>query len=264
MNPALRAAIETATPERLRAVLESIRAESSAAHDLVTAKLLLGEADSTDRTTSEDEGTQAGGSTAEKRKTSSKPKQRPRPRYAICEHCGKEFDVTSNGADDCVWHDGTPNDYGLTSAKRLLASAAGRLEANEDAFVDMEEETWGPHEDYKEEFPENFNWTCCQQDGTTEGCNVERHEERPDAYKRARRSVTMYSILRSAIDTSTHERLYKVLVAICKKSPIARELVSLNILLDEADSTDRSIYSDDKATNGDEVSHDNDATGEPG
>lgn len=194
MDPALRAAIETATPEWLLAVLESICAESSTAHDLVTAKLLLGDADSTDRTSSGDEETRASSSTAKKRKRSSKPKQRPRPRYAICEHCGKEFDVTSNGADDCVWHDGTQNDYGFTSAKRLLTIAAGKLEANEDAFVDMEEETWGPHEDYMEEFPENFNWTCCQQDGTTEGCNVGRHKKGPDANKKARRSRTIRNI----------------------------------------------------------------------
>lgn len=33
--------------------------------------------------------------------------KRLKSRYATCEHCSEEFDVTDNGNNECVWHDGT-------------------------------------------------------------------------------------------------------------------------------------------------------------
>ena len=33
--------------------------------------------------------------------------KRLRMRYATCEHCDEEFDVTRNGENDCTWHPGT-------------------------------------------------------------------------------------------------------------------------------------------------------------
>ena len=31
-----------------------------------------------------------------------------RSRYATCEHCSEEYDVTENKAKACIWHDGKP------------------------------------------------------------------------------------------------------------------------------------------------------------
>ena len=35
--------------------------------------------------------------------------KRLRSRFATCENCSTEFDVTDNGKNDCVWHPGTHN-----------------------------------------------------------------------------------------------------------------------------------------------------------
>ncbi len=87
--------------------------EFAIAHDLISSKLLLGDADSRDCTSSEDGEAQTGDGTTKKRKRSSRQKKRPRPRYAICKHCDEEFDVTSNGDDSCAWHDCMRNNCGF-------------------------------------------------------------------------------------------------------------------------------------------------------
>jgi hypothetical protein len=48
------------------------------------------------------------GATARVLKASPIPKtpKRLRPRFATCEHCSEEFDVTENEDDACMWHDG--------------------------------------------------------------------------------------------------------------------------------------------------------------
>lgn len=144
VDPTLRAIIDAATIHRLREVLIAICTESTAGRDIVSKKLVLGEEDSTDYTKSseeededkdeddeEDEGEDENAipealrqerlrlkkevqelrheaQLQKERLQAAKPqKKRPRPRYAICEHCNEEFDVTFNEPEDCMWHDGT-------------------------------------------------------------------------------------------------------------------------------------------------------------
>lgn len=66
----------------------------------------------------------------------------------------------------------------------------GDLEVNEEAFVDWDEDCHGPMDtsENRRQWPENFTWSCCEEDGTAEGCEVGEHEpeQAQDRRKRAR------------------------------------------------------------------------------
>lgn len=85
-----------------------------------------------------------------------------RTRYALCVNCEEEFDVTDNVDDEgCMYHD-------------------GELEVDQDMFVDHDENCHGPmdSEDNRRDYPENFIYSCCDEDGQAEGCQTGRHVER--------------------------------------------------------------------------------------
>ncbi|KAJ7895067.1 hypothetical protein B0H13DRAFT_828179 [Mycena leptocephala] len=79
------------------------------------------------------------------------------PRWETCANCGETYDV-NEGEDECTFH-------------------PGDLEVNEAKFLDWDEDCHGPmdSEHNREEFPENFSWTCCNGDGMTEGCANGKH-----------------------------------------------------------------------------------------
>ncbi|KAK8166993.1 hypothetical protein IWX90DRAFT_504015 [Phyllosticta citrichinensis] len=121
-----------------------------------------------------------------------------RARYAICEHCKAEFDVTLNRPDACVWHHGkpgTPRD----AARRLQCRKEfdlkcqeheackyhdGKLEALPEFWENVDNDSChgDPHYDefLKEDLPEGYGYECCQGDARSQGCRVGRHKENDD------------------------------------------------------------------------------------
>lgn len=53
-----------------------------------------------------------------------------------------------------------------------LTCLQGMLKPDMHSFADWDEEVHGPidADDTRREFPENFLWTCCQEDGVSVGC----------------------------------------------------------------------------------------------
>ncbi|KAG8626355.1 hypothetical protein KVT40_005300 [Elsinoe batatas] len=84
-----------------------------------------------------------------------------RKRYEHCVNCKEEFDVNFNDEVACRWHD-------------------GELEVDWDGdfWADHDEDCHGTidTEDMREEYPEGFTWSCCDEPGGSEGCQVGEHE----------------------------------------------------------------------------------------
>ncbi|KAJ7352326.1 hypothetical protein DFH08DRAFT_84448 [Mycena albidolilacea] len=88
------------------------------------------------------------------------------PRWETCSNCGETYDVNSDD-EECTFH-------------------PGEMEVDEEKFDDWDEGCHGPidTEHTRKEFPENFSWTCCDGDGTTEGCVTGHHS--PAVHKKQR------------------------------------------------------------------------------
>ncbi|KAI0635710.1 hypothetical protein C8Q77DRAFT_587857 [Trametes polyzona] len=92
------------------------------------------------------------------------------PRWRVCANCGEEYDAgAEREPDECKYH-------------------PGELEVNEDAFVDWDEDVHGPMDtpENRESYPDNFIWTCCDLDGTKEGCTRDEHEPEEESHQRKR------------------------------------------------------------------------------
>jgi hypothetical protein len=53
-----------------------------------------------------------------------------------------------------------------------------------DAWADHDELCHGPIADMRDQCPEGFKWSCCEEEGYEEGCLIGRH--RPGVGKRVR------------------------------------------------------------------------------
>jgi hypothetical protein len=101
------------------------------------------------------------------------------PRYAQCEHCEEEFDVTTNERGDCLWHPGMPF-FPLLSQVTKAKYSLGAKE------VDDESSMWDDHDpdchgdpSYFVDDPnyaEGFMWDCCEKSGDDEGCKSTKHK----------------------------------------------------------------------------------------
>ena len=174
-------AINAAPPDRLRKTLHTLRLTSKdfarALSDelLVTPRIYIGGAEDVD-TTSDDIDKEADQEQGEEDDEdeydagvvtqSSHPRgllpSMARPRYARCDNCKEEFDVTDNVDDEgCIYHD-------------------GELEVNEEMFADHDEDCRGPMDtkQNRRDFPEGFAWSCCNEDGSNAGCLMGQHVER--------------------------------------------------------------------------------------
>ncbi|KAL2846149.1 hypothetical protein BJY01DRAFT_213508 [Aspergillus pseudoustus] len=95
-------------------------------------------------------------------------------RYARCENCGKEFDVTTNTSKSCTYH---PKD----------------CEPTEEMYVDMYDgddfEVDSP--EMREDFPEHFMFWCCQSTlkDNPEGCKIGWHVAVTESPKKKKRST---------------------------------------------------------------------------
>lgn len=75
-------------------------------------------------------------------------------RWETCAQCDEEFDVSRKREDkECCFH-------------------PGEIEANEELFCDWDEDCHGPMDtpENRSDYPENFSWTCCGNDGSSDGC----------------------------------------------------------------------------------------------
>ncbi|KAF9065820.1 hypothetical protein BDP27DRAFT_1190220, partial [Rhodocollybia butyracea] len=81
-------------------------------------------------------------------------------RMETCAQCDEEFDMDfKRTKDECSFH-------------------PGHLEPDYDSFEDWDEDVHGPIDstDTRKEFPENFLWSCCGEDGVSEGCVQSTHK----------------------------------------------------------------------------------------
>jgi len=125
----LQSAIDTAQPARLRETLQAICNSSADAAHIASILLLVPEnqamkmghrkaseessdededdsEETSDENSDESEDEDEAKNGTEDIEAASTNLKRLRPRYAICEHCSEEFDVTDNGKKACSYHDG--------------------------------------------------------------------------------------------------------------------------------------------------------------
>jgi len=94
------------------------------------------------------------------------------PRWATCLRCGEDFDMAEEREEDeCMYHPGS-------------------LQVNEAEFPDEDEDVHGPMDsaENRESYPENFLWSCCKENGRSNGCTEGTHvPEMPVSKKRRTR-----------------------------------------------------------------------------
>ncbi|CAL1716383.1 unnamed protein product [Somion occarium] len=91
-------------------------------------------------------------------------------RWEVCARCGVEYDAgEEHEEDECNYH-------------------SGELIVNEEEFVDWDEDCHGPMntKQNRKDFPENFIWTCCDEDGRSDGCESGEHQAGGRKAKRKR------------------------------------------------------------------------------
>ncbi|KAF9472670.1 hypothetical protein BDN70DRAFT_886756 [Pholiota conissans] len=91
------------------------------------------------------------------------------PRWESCANCDEEFDVnTLREQNECVFH-------------------PGDLNPSDASLIEWDAETYGPMDtlDNRHQYPENFNWSCCEKDGQATGCV--RGEHRPAVARKRKR-----------------------------------------------------------------------------
>ncbi|KAE8411594.1 hypothetical protein BDV36DRAFT_301675 [Aspergillus pseudocaelatus] len=163
-------AIDSASRDTLQAVLKAMCRDDQSTRDRVSKSLLITE-DQVPIIASEDEGSD-GEENEESEVENSRPKERRlnrkssgskrlRQRYAYCENCDKEFDVTQNTNISCKFH----LDY---------------CHPDGEFFVDDDQYVNGDYDNGEalEEFPEGYIYECCERRANEEPCTVDKHRER--------------------------------------------------------------------------------------
>ncbi|EMD94608.1 hypothetical protein COCC4DRAFT_75017 [Bipolaris maydis ATCC 48331] len=160
--------IDSATPERVRALLKHLSTTSPANFAYIQGELML-RPGALKRARSEEQDKEDDDTESDYSDEQTDAPVR-RPRFDICEQCGEEYDVLHNEKKSCQWHE-------------------GELE------VDYEGDFWADHDerchgtidtqDMREVYPEGFIWSCCDELGTEPGCKETRH--RPNRAKRVKK-----------------------------------------------------------------------------
>lgn len=146
-NPQLAVALAGLTKTRLHDVVSSLAASDRTIEAALEKALLVADVPSPDVP-------------SRKRKSSAPHPKRPaKPRYLVCQQCEADFDVTKNNPEACRWHPGECEpDY------------------ESDFWADHDENCHGIISTLRDEYPEGFIYDCCEEDGTSKGCEVGRHE----------------------------------------------------------------------------------------
>lgn len=101
--------------------------------------------------------------TVRPRNISLRRKAGPEPawQFSICMQCRQAFSQATNSSQACRYH-------------------GGELSVDEDGayWADWREQTHGRRDTpgNRESFPEGFQWSCCEKDGTSKGCTRRWHE----------------------------------------------------------------------------------------
>ncbi|KAH6917113.1 hypothetical protein BKA70DRAFT_1417888 [Coprinopsis sp. MPI-PUGE-AT-0042] len=91
-------------------------------------------------------------------------------RWYRCIQCDEEFDGNTLREDDeCAFH-------------------PGDLEIDPEGFVDWDEACHGPMDtsENRLEYPQEFKWSCCEEDGSSRGCVQGQHKPMEVTKKRKR------------------------------------------------------------------------------
>ncbi|KAJ4480159.1 hypothetical protein J3R30DRAFT_3288442, partial [Lentinula aciculospora] len=92
-----------------------------------------------------------------------------------CNNCHAEFDTqTKRSNTECSFHPGML----FLVTKYSTNVLSGLSKPDWTSFPDWDEDVHGPidTERTRREYPENFLWSCCREDGTSEGCVRGAHQ----------------------------------------------------------------------------------------
>ncbi|KAH7305070.1 hypothetical protein BKA65DRAFT_203576 [Rhexocercosporidium sp. MPI-PUGE-AT-0058] len=83
------------------------------------------------------------------------------PKYAECENCNEQFDISSNDTRECHWHSGEKE-----------------LDYDGDFWADHDEDCHGDPASFEDDsdFGGGFIWPCCKSDGNNPGCKTTKHK----------------------------------------------------------------------------------------
>ncbi|EOD46070.1 hypothetical protein UCRNP2_7209 [Neofusicoccum parvum UCRNP2] len=133
-----------------------------------------------------------------------------RKRLEHCAQCKLEFDVATNGMDECVWHSVPSakhwpndihhplreNDTGKKLAEKDLSAPKFRTCGQCTQEFDVTKNRNGScfwhdgaldvidADESKAKSPDAFQWSCCQKPGGATGCKVTRHNTKVPSGKR--------------------------------------------------------------------------------
>jgi hypothetical protein len=196
---ALKSAIKDASRDRLEAVLRALIERCSPAIIVMEDQLLTDYFDSGSESGEEveeetsleiEEVDEKEPSTDEtllpangrKRKRADTPSHSPskkRNLYEFCIQCKTEYNVLENDSSECAWLPGTtfPSSLMLYSLT-IMFLLPGEYEPDyeSDFWADHDENCHGTISQLGDEYPEGFLWDCCNKDGTSEGCTVNKHK----------------------------------------------------------------------------------------
>lgn len=99
--------------------------------------------------------------------------------HEICARCNEEFDPDDDDDESCLYHRGKLTCTETAACVSNSDAHIGYLRINYHAegWADWDEDVHGPMDtdEHREEWPENFTWTCCEKAGDDYGCEVGPH-----------------------------------------------------------------------------------------
>lgn len=100
------------------------------------------------------------------------------PRWETCGNCGEKYDPeVSREPNECKFHPGIVFFIPSFISKTYCSCFTGEIEVDEASFVDWDEDCHGPMDTLanRRSYPENFVWTCCEENTESEGCVIQEH-----------------------------------------------------------------------------------------
>lgn len=128
-------------------------------------------------------------------------KRKPISTLSICVQCDEPF--YEDSTEKCRYHYGKSRFYSSPLLSFNVAviisskvSIGGLTVGIGELEPDYESDFWADHDEnchgtintdeMREEFPDGFEWTCCEQLGSAPGCKLGRHESNPEKSKKGK------------------------------------------------------------------------------